>query len=203
MNRNGLELPNLISHFNSSKKPTWSGLVNHNGVVAGCWWFGRWYNTSRDNNGHYFYGAYPKGFIERVQLLFAPLFPEGSILHLFSGTMVGNGEQVITFDIRLELNPNVVGNAEKVGEYFTRKFDLILADPPYEDNYKKYGTPKFSRKKVIQSCSQILKPNGYLCWLDTMVPQWRKQDGWLYRGDIGIIQSTNHRVRALTILQKV
>lgn len=203
MNWNRLELPDLISYFNSNKKPTWSGLLDHKGVVAGCWWFGRWYNTNRDNNGHYFYGAYPKGFIERVQLLFAPYFSDGSILHLFSGTIVGDSERVVTFDNRAELRPDVIGNAEKVDEYFTRKFDLILADPPYEDNYKKYGTPKFSRKKVVHSCSHILNPKGYFCWLDTLVPQWKKQDGWEYKGNIGIIQSTNHRVRTLTILRKM
>ena len=46
------------------------------------------------------------------------------------------------------------------------------------------------------------KEGGYLCWLDTLIPQWRKADGWNYNGNIGIAQSTNHKVRGLTILQR-
>lgn len=191
-----------VKNYNTKKKDSWSPLISHNGTICGFWWFGHWSGIGRFK-GKYFYGAYPRGFLDRVKLLFEDIFNDGKILHLFSGTLKGDGKKVITFDICPELEPDVVGNAEEVDMYFSKEFDLILADPPYDDNYKKYNTPKFSRKKVIHKCSKICKDGGYLCWLDTIVPQWtKKKDGWLYRGNIGIQQSTNHRARVLTILEK-
>ena len=82
-------------------------------------------------------------------------------------------------------------------------FDLILADPPYERQHERYGTQPVNRGKVIRACSKIIKPGGHLCWLDTMQPMWAKKDGWRLAGTIGLNQSTNHRVRMVTILEKV
>ena len=194
-------MQDLADHFNANKKPEWSGLQCHQGNVVGCWWLGRWYNTSRDATGNYFYGAYPKGFLPRVELLFGEQFALGVILHLCSGTLQGDGQRVITLDINPALQPNVVGNAEEVDKIWNKPtFDLILVDPPYENNHLKYGTKKISRKKVITVCSKIIKPGGYLAWLDTLIPQWSKTD-WEYKGLIGVAQSTNHRMRGLLILR--
>ena len=191
-----------VDYYNKNRKESWSPLISHNGSICGFWWFGRWYNTSR-LDGKYFYGAYPWGFLDRVRLLFREEFDNGKILHLFSGTLKGDNSKIITFDMNPELKPNIIGNAENIDEYFSENtFDLILADPPYDNNYIKYGTPKFSKKKVIYKCSKILKEGGILAWLDTLIPQWANKDGWKYKGNIGIAQSTNHKVRGLTILEK-
>ena len=191
-------------HYNEvAKKKGWSPLVLHNNsTICGFWWFGHWYTTGKFK-GKYFYGAYPSGYLERIETLFVDEFKSGKILHLFSGTLKGDGKRIITLDIRPELEPNVVGNAEEVDRLFdANSFDLILADPPYDDNYKKYNTKPFSRKKVISACSHVIKPKGYLVWLDTIIPQWRNADGWRYIGSIGVAVSTNHKVRAVTILTK-
>ena len=192
-----------VEYYNKNKKEQWSPLICHNDIVCGFWWFGRWYKTSRTETGEYFYGAYPLGFLPRIQLFFNKEF-KGRLLHLFSGTLKGDSKDVVTFDINPKLNPNVLGDAEKLSDYFVHgdKFNLILADPPYENNYIKYGTKKISRKKVINQCSKLIAKDGFLVWMDTLIPQWTKGDGWIYKGSIGIAQSTNHRVRALTILRK-
>ena len=101
------------------------------------------------------------------------------------------------------MHPDVVGDAVELSSYFEpASFDLILADPPYKGNYEKYGVKPFSKKKVLSECAKILRPGGYLVWLDTIMPQWRKKDGWIYRGNIGLAQSTNHVYRAVLFLEK-
>jgi len=194
-----------IENYNS-RRGKYSPLVLHNGGVYGFWLIGRRYGISP--KGVYYYGTYPPSYLKRISYLFPKEFEGGRILHLFSGIIKGDGERVITMDIKPEvvegIKPNVVGDAQEVNEYFPEKyFDLILADPPYDDNHIKYGTDKISRKKVIHKCSFILKEGGYLVWLDTMMPQWSKKDGWAYKGSIGLCQSTNHKVRGITILKKV
>jgi len=189
-----------VEYYNKHRKKSWSPLILHKDTVCGFWWFGHRYATERDRFGNYFYGAYPRGYLDRMRLLFKDEFESGKILHLFSGTIKGKRNEV-TFDINPKLKSDVCGNAEEVDRFFGREFDLILADPPYDENYKKYGTKPISRKRVISSCSKILNSGGYLVWLDTLVPQWLNADGWKYKGNIGIQQSTNHKTRAVTILR--
>lgn len=194
-----------VNFYNNNKNKSWSPLIAHGNSICGFWWFGHWYNTTRLSSGEYYYGAYPHGFVDRVMLLFKDILDrsDSRILHLFSGTIIGDNNKSITFDINPKVSPNAVGDAQQLDIYFPNSyFDIILADPPYDNNYVKYGTEKFSRKSVVSKCSIILKSGGFLLWLDTIIPQWRKVDGWLYRGNIGIAMSTNHKARALTILQK-
>jgi len=190
-----------IENYNVfAKARSWSGLVEHNGAGYGYWLIGRWYNTTK--GGKYYYGAYPPSYLDRIFALF-PGYKNKMILHLFSGTIRGNGKNEITLDIKSEVMPNIVANALSIDSLFKyESFDLILADPPYEDNWKKYGTDKISIRKVIHKSSKIIKDGGFLVWLDTIIPQWRKEDGWRLKGLIGLGQSTNHRTRVITILQK-
>ena len=196
-----MEFPERITWYNLHKKKSWSPLILHGDVVAGFWLIGAWYNVTKGRK--YFYGAYPPSYLDRVMLLFPDFFHYGRILHLFSGTVPGDGHRVITFDINPELKPNVVGDAVFLSQYFKEEvFDIILADPPYSGNFEKYGVKPFSKKKVLTECSKVIKPGGFLVWLDTHMPQWRKADGWVYRGNIGLAQSTNHAYRAILFLEK-
>lgn len=55
-------------------------------------------------------------------------------------------------------------------------FDLILADPPYEDkDFEVYGYKPFPKQKVIKSCHKIVKSKGFLVWLDTRFPMFSKK----------------------------
>jgi len=194
----------LENYNRFAKNKRYSPCVEHNGAIYGFWLVGRWYNVTK--GGKYYYGAYPPTYLARIHALFSitdkDLFQQPyKILHLFSGTVKGNGKNIITLDIKSELNPDVVGDAQKLSKYFSEDyFDLIIADPPYEDNYIKYGTKKFSRKKVLGECYKVLKKDGYLVWLDTILIQWSKKF-WDLKGIIGLCQSTNHRIRAVAILR--
>jgi len=85
----------------------------------------------------------------------------------------------------------------------SKNYDLILADPPYEQNHVKYGTQPVNKRKIIKMCAPLLVPGGCLVWLDTRIPMWSKADGWKLRGTIGLNQSTQHLTRTITIFEKV
>lgn len=184
-----------IEYYNNSK--IGSKLLFENNQVIGFWLCG---NNYRNKNEYY--GTYPTIYLKRIEKLFYKVYEKGKILHLFSG-MVQSKNNEVTFDIKKELNPSVIGDAEELSNYFSREFDLILADPPYDNNHIKYGTKKVNKRKVIYECSKILQKNGYLLWLDTIFPMFAKKHGWQYKGHIGLVQSTNHKIRAITLLKLI
>jgi 16S rRNA G966 N2-methylase RsmD len=82
------------------------------------------------------------------------------------------------------------------------EFDLILADPPYEvRDFEKYGVKPFNKARIVAECSLITRRRGFLVWLDTILPPFSRRNWELY-GIIGLVQSTNHRTRAISIFQK-
>ena len=176
--------------------PQYSPLVVHNNRLYGFWLIGRWYATNRS-----FYGSYPPSYLNRVK----SLFPDCErILHLFSGSIKGVGFNEITYDIKPEYGPQICDDVKNVLRHFEPdEFDLILADPPYElRDFEKYGCKPFNKGKAVAECSVITRHGGFLVWLDTILPPFSRRDWELY-GIIGLVQSTNHRTRSLSIFQKI
>jgi hypothetical protein len=192
--------------------------------LEAIWFMG---NDYRVKSGYY--GGYPAGYLPRIM----SMFPDAkSILHLFSGKVEKTRPGEITFDINPERKPDLVGNAEwlssmfscaECGKYYSEEcvhpkgFDLILADPPYSNSdADRYGTIMIRRNKVVHECLKVLRPGGFLVWLDQVFPLHKKIESPLvgtiyvreefpdleYAGEIGMIKSTNHRVRAVFIFQK-
>lgn len=136
------------------------------------------------------------------------MFPDAEeVLHLFSGSLTDDvgGDRL---DINPNLNPNIVGNAEELSSLMKKKYDLILADPPYtKSDQERYSELmgrelKFpNRNKVVRECTMVLEEGGYLVWLDQVLPMYRKKDIELV-GTIGLIRSTNHRFRVISIFRK-
>ena len=161
--------------------------------IYGIWMLGQNYKGSG------YYGAYPPAYIKRI----TSLFPDAkSILHLFSGSLTEDiaGDR---FDINPDLNPDICGNAEELSKLVDKKYNLILADPPYsEEDANKYGVPMVSRHKVFKECEKILEKNGVVCWLDMICPMWKKDNLEMFL-TVGIIRSSNHRFRIVTGFQKL
>lgn len=174
--------------------PQYSPLMVHNDRLYGFWLIGRWYASDRS-----FYGSYPPSYLKRVR----SLFPDCErVLHLFSGAVKDVRFNEVTYDIKPDYHPTVCDDVRNLLEHFTSEFDLILADPPYEaKDFKKYGCKLFNKAKVVKDCSLIVKPGGFLVWLDTILPMFSKKNWQLY-GLIGLVQSTNHRTRVISIFQK-
>jgi len=158
--------------------------------IDGMWIMGNNYKTSG------YYGAYPHTYLQRI----LSMFPDAkNILHLFGGSLPkGNYTR---FDIIPEY-ADICGDAHKLSEYCDgQKFDLILADPPYSiEDCEHYGCCMVNRNKVLKECVKVLDENGFIVWLDQVLPMFRKNELNMC-GVIGMVKSTNHRFRVVTIFK--
>ena len=183
-----------VDYYNKNRG-IYSELIEHNGCICGYWLVGNDYRNKSS-----YYGTYPPNYLKRVRLLF-PRYEEHRVLHVFSG-VVEKEKNEMKLDINPALNPEILGNAEEM-PIKSNRFDIILADPPYEkSDSERYGCKHPNKKKVIKECARVLNKDGVLVWLDTRIPMWAKADGWKLRGTIGFNQSTQHRTRTITILEK-
>lgn len=164
-------------------------------VLYGTWVIGNDYR-----NKSTFYGAYPRGYLDRLAYVFPAAHQSGNILHCFSGALpVGNYTRL-----------DAVQPAElqgKVSDILTltpkRDFDLIIADPPYsEDDAAKYGVPMLDRGRATRALADVVPVGGYMVWLDTVWPMHSKTR-WVTVGRITVIRSTNPRVRLCSIFERV
>lgn len=202
--------------------PKFPELRIFNGRIEDLWFLGNDYtNTSN------YYGAYPKGYLKRMNVLFQD---KKEILHLFSGKLPDG--DYIRFD--RTGNPDVMGDAENL-EFHLRdhnliggnatNFDCIFADPPYsQEDANHYGTCLIKRNTVVKECQKVLQKGGYLIWLDQVFPMFSKREwkltgmigiieeaniivldekDWKLAGSIEIVISTNHRARIATILERL
>jgi len=169
--------------------PKYSKLLINNNVIEGIWVMGNNYTTKTD-----LYGAYPYGYLERIYSMF-PLIPKKT-LHLFAGSLPESEE----YD---KVDFNVGINAEEMSDILPHDFyELILADPPYSiEDCDHYGCCMVKRNVVFKECFKVMKKDGFLIWLDQVLPNYKK-DEWNIVGRIGMVKSTNHRFRVITIFQK-
>lgn len=187
-------MPTLTERANYYNQafPNYPPLCSTDRWLYGVWMMGNNYRGSG------YHGSYPPAFIRRVM----SLFPDAvDIMHLFSGSLTSDiiGDRV---DINPALEPDIVGDAEALRTLVTKQYDLIIADPPYTaEDADHYGTCMVNRNKVVKECHAVLKPGGHLVWLDMVYPMYSKAEMQLV-GTIGIIRSTNHRVRCVFIYQK-
>ena len=177
----------------------WVGREQAHDVIYGIWLIGNDYrNPSR------FYGAYPKGYLHRVMALFPDVRDlvdkgEKPILHAFSGSIPADPHydrcdmvQESEFQCRVEELPDKV----------SRKYDLVLADPPYSaEDAQRYDTPGVARGKVMRALAKLVPVGGHVVWLDTKWPMHSKEE-WKTVGRIFIQRSTNHRVRLCSIFER-
>ena len=169
-------------------------MVDETGRLSGIFVMGQNYKVKSK-----YYGGFPHGFLARVSALFPDV---KSVLHLFSGkvdleTMPGD-----TVDINPDNNPDFVDDAQTLTRVPLHRYDLVLADPPYSnDDAERYGTTLVKRNKVMKALERC-KSGTFVLWLDQVWPMFRK-DQFEILGFIGIVKSTNHRFRILTIFRKL
>jgi len=195
---NTLKPDERVAHYNSVYWE-YPHLHYEKGWIYGVWMLGQNYKGSG------FYGSYPPTYLDRIYAL----FPETEIgygtrvLHLFSGSIEKEPGKT-RFDINPENDPDVVGSAEEVSKHFPKDtFHVIISDPPYsKEHAEKYGYPMVNRKNVFGECYKILKPGWFMIWLDTRMPMWKKEQ-WKLFGTIGIIRSSNHLVRMVTLWERL
>lgn len=171
-----------------------SMMVGGDGRISGMWIMGN--NYQRTAN---YYGAYPHGYLKRVK----SLFPDRSkVLHLFSGRIETREFPGDTVDINPDLNPTFVDDAQSLDSVPVEKYDIILADPPYSiEDAERYKTTMIKRNKVMAALGRRCLPGTVVVFLDQVLPMYCKAE-WNIIGVIGMVKSTNHRFRVVTIFQR-
>jgi hypothetical protein len=162
--------------------------------------YGTWLIGNDYRNKTRYYGAYPAGFLPRVEALFPDA--EGDVLHAFSGSLPAGNYT------RCDVNPangaELVCDVLELPSVITHGgYRLVVADPPYSKaDATKYATPMVNRGKATRALAGVTMPGGFLVWLDTVWPMF---SGRLWRtvGRICLVRSTNHRVRMVTIFERV
>lgn len=183
-----------ITHYEQATGYPQSLFVAGDGRVVGTMIMGQNYRVKSS-----YYGGYPAGYLKRIKALFPD---KQSVLHLFSGKVETEVFPGKTVDLNPDLEPDFVDNAESLDKVPLEDFDLVLADPPYSvEDAEHYGTSMVSRNKVIRALSRL--PQGaHVVWLDQVLPMFRK-DTFAIEGVIGMVKSTNHRFRVITIFKRV
>lgn len=168
--------------------------VSEDGRIVGTWIMGNDYRVKSE-----YYGGYPAGYLRRIKAL----FPEKrSVLHLFSGKVDVAALPGDTVDINGDLNPTFVDDAQSLELVPLENYDLVLADPPYSvEDAERYQTTMIKRNTVLRAL-QRAAPGTHVVWLDQVLPMYRK-DMFAVEAVIGMVKSTNHRFRVVTVFRRL
>lgn len=168
--------------------------VADDGRVVGTWIMGNDYRVKSA-----YYGGYPAGYLKRIKAL----FPEKKrALHLFSGKVDLSAFPGDSVDVKADLKPTYIDDAQTLENVPLETYDLVLSDPPYSvEDCEHYGTSMVSRNKVMRAL-QRLTPGAHVVWLDQVLPMYRK-DAFSQEAVIGMWKSTNHRFRGITIFRRL
>ncbi|MEM8572453.1 MAG: hypothetical protein AAGG56_16310 [Pseudomonadota bacterium] len=183
-----------ISNYARETKFPKSLFIAEDGRVVGTWIMGNDYRVKSE-----YYGGYPAGYLKRIRALFPD---KERTLHLFSGRVDVETFPGDTVDIKPDLNPTFLDDAQSLEGVPLGDYDLILADPPYSvEDCEHYGTSMVSRNKVMRALGRT-SPGTHIVWLDQVLPMYRK-DTFCVEAAIGMWKSTNHRFRGITIFRRL
>jgi len=161
--------------------------------ICGTWVMGNSYKATSK-----IYGSYPHGYLKRVRALFPD---KENVLHLFSGKVNTKLFPGKTVDINPLNKPDYVDDAQTLERVPVEDFDLVLADPPYSvEDCNHYQTTMIKRNVVMRVLGERLKLGAHVVWLDQVLPMYRKS-AFRIDGLIGMVKSTNHRFRMVTIFR--
>jgi len=168
--------------------------VAEDGRVVGTWIMGNDYRVKSE-----YYGGYPAGYLRRIRSLFPDKY---RVLHLFSGKVDLDALPGDTVDIDHKLRPTYVDDAQTLERVPIESYDLILADPPYSvEDAERYQTTMIKRNSVMRALQRTTE-GTHIVWLDQVLPMYRK-DAFAIDAVIGMVKSTNHRFRVITVFRRL
>jgi hypothetical protein len=189
-----MRLEDRIENYVSETKFPRSLFVSEDGRIVGTWIMGNDYRVRSE-----YYGGYPAGYLRRVRSLFPD---KRRVLHLFSGKVETDALPGDTVDINPALRPTFVDDAQTLTHVPLERYDLILADPPYSvEDAERYQTTMVKRNAVLRALRRV-GSGTHIVWLDQVLPMYRK-DAFAIDGVIGMVKSTNHRFRVVTIFRRL
>jgi len=189
-----LTLQDRIDNYVAETKYPRSLFVGEDNRIVGSWIMGQNYTVKSG-----YYGGYPHGYLKRIKAL----FPEKvAPLHLFSGKVDLSAIPGDTVDINPNREATYVDDAQSLLNVPLEFYDLILADPPYSiEDCDHYQTTMIKRNVVMKALTRVL-PGTHVVWLDQVLPMYTKKH-WKIVAVIGMIKSTNHRFRVVTIFERL
>ena len=191
--RPGLTWQQRIDHYVAVTGFPRSLFVAQDGRVVGTWVMGQDYRVSSG-----FYGGYPAGYLRRVRALFPD---KRRVLHLFSGKVDLSAFPGDTVDIGAGHSPTFQDDAQTLLGVPLERYDLVLADPPYSvEDAAHYGPSMVKRNLVLRALGR-LSAGAHVVWLDQVLLMYRK-DTWALQAAIGMVKSTNHRFRVVTVFRR-
>lgn len=191
-----MDWPARIANYEKTTGFPKSLFIAADGRVVGTWIMG---NDYRVKSGYY--GGYPAGYLRRI----AALFPDRErVLHVFSGQVDTAALPGNTVDINPATAPTWVADAHHLHEHVPlHAYDLVLCDPPYSvEDAEHYQTTMVQRNVVMKSLGAGMRTGARVVWLDQVLPMYRK-DQWKMEAAIGMVKSTNHRFRVVTVFQRL
>ena len=162
--------------------------------------FGHWFVGG--GNISSFYGSYQIEYLERINVLFPDCKEKKETVHLFSGSIPLSPDYTVVGLPDGEYKPELTCNAEQLSSFLPFRPSLILADPPYEEAANgEYAICTVNRAKVVYECAQVLRPGGFLVWMDQALPVF-SNDLLRWVGNVSYIRSTANRFRVVSFFQR-
>lgn len=168
--------------------------LSEDGRIVGTWIMGNAYGVKSG-----YYGGYPAGYLKRIRAMFPD---KKNALHVFSGRVDQSAWPGDTVDLNPDMEPTFLDDAQSLELVPLGDYDIILADPPYSvEDSEHYQPTMVKRNKVMRALSGV-NVGTHVVWLDQVLPMYRK-DTWKIIGVIGMVKSTNHRFRVITIFERI
>lgn len=172
-------------------------------VVVGRWLMATWI-LGNNYRGSGYYGAYPPGYLPRLRALF-PDVEIAQTLHVFSGSLSpDHGDTLDVQPVVGTVRPTYLCRAEDMANTVPHgRYRLVACDPPYSrEDAKRYSTPYPNMRRVFDALAHVVPPRGMVAWMSTQLPMYRKSE-WHFWGAITLIRSTNHRVRLVSLFERI
>lgn len=190
-----LSWPDRVANYHRETGFPESMFMGGDGRCSGMWIMGNNYHVKST-----YYGGYPAGYLRRIKALFPD---KRNVLHLFSGRVDTETMPGATVDINPDNAADYVDDAQTLERVPLEDFDLVMADPPYSiEDAERYQTTMVKRNKVMAALGKRLRSGCHVVWLDQVLPMYKKTCFKIV-GVIGMVKSTNHRFRVITIFEKL
>lgn len=189
-----MNIQERIDNYVTETKFPRSLFVSEDGRMVGTWIMGNAYGVKSG-----YYGGYPHGYLKRIRALFPD---KRNCLHVFSGRVDQSAWPGDTVDLNPDMQPTYLDDAQSLDQVPLQNYDIVLADPPYSvEDAEHYQPTMVKRNKVMAALARV-NPGTPVVWLDQVLPMYRK-DQWRIIGVIGMVKSTNHRFRVVTIFERL
>ncbi len=227
--RHNYDHANAVHNYNAAF-PGRPQLNYSNGMLTGCWMIGACYKNPNDLYGAYPHGYLARihamfpdaknilhvfsggltlrsaceaaGWSSYVKAIDAIEESTGKApTYMVAGKLPATMELVDSMGPEDGRFPTWQGDVTEMPAKWTGRFDLILADPPYSpEDCKKYGVKSTPTLRVMSHLWRVAKTGANLVWLDQKWPQ-HKKTLWKTWGTIGLVRSTNHRMRLVSCFE--